>query len=336
MTMIARSILYSPGLALCCFLLVFAPCDLLGEPLNGTLQVEDGDTQLAKKFAVRESAEPPPFEYSLGAGYRQDNLSWSIAGGGVNVASEVDWKDMVIAQLRAAARLNLGGGWLVRGSYSTGVVKSGSNRDSDYAASDRTQEYSRSDSKAGGAVRDLSIGLGRKFRLFDLADDGAFYAAPLMGVSIHQQSLTMYEGIQTIPANGSIADLQNSYSTQWKGSWVGMDALLDLGWSISLNCTAEYHRADYSAEADWNLRRDLAHPVSFRHDAAARGRLLSAGASYRVSRNFLLNASHERQRWNTYPGYDQTYFSYGVVSYYTLNPVSWDSTTYSLNAVYQF
>lgn len=137
------------ALVLCCFSLIFLPDnsfsgELLTEPFprkGGAdgfpaamqrpvrTQVKDEETQLAKRFAVRESVESP-FEYSLSVGYRNDNFNWSIADGGVNVASEVSWMKTVIAQLRAAAKLNLGSDWMVRGIYTTGAVKSGSNRDS--------------------------------------------------------------------------------------------------------------------------------------------------------------------------------------------------------------
>lgn len=324
------------GFAICCFTLTLIPEDsFAGNSMPKSSQVKDEETQLAKRFSVRESVESP-FEYAVSAGYRKDNFNWSIADSGINVASEVNWKKTVIAELRAAAKVNLPSDWLLRGIYSTGAVKSGSNQDSDYAGSNRTQEFSRSSNKTGGAVRDISIGLGRKFRLFNLASGGGMYIVPLAGLSIHQQSLTMYDGQQTIPANGAITGLNNSYDAQWKGSWLGMDALLGLGENISLNSTMEYHWVNYSAEANWNLRSDFAHPVSFKHVAKGHGILVSVGASYRFSRNFLMNVSFERQKWNTYLGYDQTNFSYGATGYYTLNPVSWDSTALFLGTVYRF
>lgn len=324
------------ALVMCCFLPAFIPEDSFADDsLNKTLQVKEEETQLARRFAVRESVESP-FEYSVSAGYRKDNLSWSIADGGINVASEVGWKNTVIAQMRATGKLKLGSDWLLRGIYTTGAVKSGSNRDSDYAGNNRMQEFSRSDSRTGGAVRDASIGLGRKFHLLDLASGGAMYIVPLAGVSIHQQSLSMYDGQQTIPANWALTGLNNTYDTQWKGSWLGMDALLGVGENISLTGTTEYHWVDYLAEANWNLRRDFAHPVSFRHIARGRGALVSVGVVYRFSRNFLMNVSLEQQKWNTYTGYDQTNFSYGATNYYTLNQVSWDSTSFSLGMNYQF
>lgn len=327
---------HAVALVMCCFMPALIPKDSFADDsLPQSLQVKEEETQLARRFAVRESVESP-FEYSLSAGYRKDNLSWSIADGGINVASEVSWKNTVIAQLRATGKLNLGSDWLLRGIYTTGAVKSGSNRDSDYAGSNRTQEYSRSDNKTGGAVRDVSIGLGRKFHLFDFASGGAMYVVPLAGLSIHQQSLSMYDGQQTIPANWALTGLNNSYDTQWKGSWLGMDALLGVSENISLTGTAEYHWVNYLAEANWNLRSDFAHPVSFRHVANGHGVLASFGGTYRFSRNFLMNVSLERQKWNTNTGYDQTNFSYGATNYYTLNSVNWDSTSFFLGAVYRF
>ena len=303
--------------------------------VDHSILVKDEETQLAQRFAVREAVDSP-FEYSVSAGARRDDLRWSIANGGVNIASEVEWKDTRSTQLRASAKMNLGYGLLVRGIYSTGAVKSGRNRDSDYAASDHTQEYSRSDSKSGGAVRDASLGLGWKFKAVKSEAGGAVMLVPLVGLSIHQQNLTMVDGQQTIPATGAITRLNNSYNTQWKGAWAGLDARWVMGSNWGLNATFEQHWADYTAEADWNLRTDLAHPVSFRHVANARGTVVSIGLEYRFTRNFLLGAQAERQRWETWSGYDQTNFAYGGTAYYTLNPVTWNSSYTALALVYQF
>lgn len=327
---------YAVSFFVCCVPLALAAQDTFADDSSTrSFQVKEEETQLARRFAVREAVESP-FEYSVSAGYRKDDFKWSIADGGINVASEVHWKNTVIAQLRAAAKVNLGSDWLLRGIYTTGAVKSGTNQDSDYAGSNRTQEFSRSNNKTGGAVRDISIGLGRKIHLFDLASGAGMYLVPLAGLSIHQQNLTMYDGQQTIPANGAITGLNSSYDARWKGSWLGVDALLGLSENISLSSTVEYHWVDYSAEANWNLRTDFNHPVSFRHVAKGYGVLVSVGASYRFSRNFLMNASFERQKWNTYSGYDQTSLSYGASNYYTLNPISWDSRSFLLGAVYRF
>jgi len=320
----------------CCVISILSPVAAFADDaMLKSLEIKENETQLAQRFALREQAELP-FEYSLNASFRQDNLNWSIAGEGVNVASEVNWNKTMITQLRAAAKINLSKKWLVRAVYSTGSVKSGDNQDSDFAGSNRTQEFSRSHNQTSGSVRDLSIGLGKRFCLFDFSSGWEMYVSPLAGMSVHQQNLTMTNGRQTIPSNGVITGLNNSYDSQWKGTWLGLDALLGLGESFSLNSTVEYHKVDYTADANWNLRSEFAHPTSFKHVAQGNGVLVSVGISYRLSRNFLFNTTFEQQNWSTYAGYDQTNFSYGATSYYTLNQVSWNSSSYSLGAVYQF
>lgn len=305
------------------------------EPVPRSFQVKEEDTQLAKRLAVREALEPR-FEYALSAGYRQDNLSWSIADGATNVASEVSWKDTRIAQIRAAARLNLREGWLLRGYVSAGAVKSGGNQDSDYAGSNYTGEYSRSNNRTGGAVRDISLALGKKIHVLDLANGDVLHVAPLAGMSAHQQSFTMVDGYQTLPANGAFPGLNNSYDTKWQGAWLGMDALLGVGGNITLTATGEYHWADYAAEANWNLRNDLAHPVSFKHVATGHGLVGTLEGSYRFSRNFLMNTSLGYQRWRTSGGYDRTFFASGTTADFPLNPVRWSSWALFLGAAYQF
>jgi len=69
----------------------------------------------------------------------------------------------------------------------------------------------------------------------------------------------MTDGVQIIPASGPFPGLASSYDAQWIGPWLGAEALIEAerGWSIMANF--EYHLADYSASANWNLRTDLAH-----------------------------------------------------------------------------
>lgn len=298
-------------------------------------QIKEEETQLAKRFAVREAVEPT-FEYSLGIGRRVDNLDWSVAIGDVNVASEVSWSNTVISQFWLAAKVNLGGDWFVRGQYAAGAVASGSNRDSDYAGAGRTQEYSRSDNKTGGSVGDFSIGFGKRLYLRRQNEGHRLYVAPAGGLSFHQQNLTMYDGRQSVPFDAPLANLDSSYEAQWKGPWIGADVSLQVSRNVSLDAAVEYHRVDYSAQANWNLRDDFEHPVSFEHDAKGSGRVFSAGLSYRVNRNFLVNFLSDYQKWSTSKGSERTYFSYGTTGRNALNPVHWSSKSLSVGVVYQF
>ncbi|NOT20822.1 MAG: hypothetical protein HOP24_11250 [Sideroxydans sp.] len=298
-------------------------------------EVKAADTQLAQRLAKRDAADLP-FVYSVSVGMRRDHLNWNIANGNVNIASEVDFAKTTLQQLRLAGEWNVIDAWALRGMFSTGSVNSGTNRDSDYAARDRTQEYARSQSKTGGAVRDLSLALAHKIKLGDFKQGGTLQLTPLLGLSIHQQSLTLYDGNQVMPTHGVLIGLNNSYDAVWQGPWIGMDAAFDFGGDLSLISSVEYHWVNFRAEANWNLRNDLSHPVSFKHVANGHGLSASLGAAYQYSRPLSLHVLLERQQWRTATGYDQTNFSYGGTGYYTLNPVQWESQAVSVGASYQF
>lgn len=322
-------------LAVCRFALVATTESLAAEGLKSG-QHETMEAGLLVMRSDEYVSAEEPFEFSLGAGYRKDNLDWSEAGESVDVLSELKWENLKIAQISAAARLNIDADWSLRGMLAYGRINSGSNQDSDYNGNNRTLEFSRSNSKGGGEVRDGSIGLGRTLRLLNYAGENFLSVTPLVGLSIHQQNLTMTEGFQTLPATGSFPGLDSSYDAKWQGPWVGMEALLDSGGDWSLTATGEYHWADYSAQANWNLRPEFSHPVSFVHTANGQGIVLAAGATYLVSKDWRASFSVKAQQWSTGRGIDRTFFSDGSAGYSLLNGVNWESTAINLGMVRYF
>jgi hypothetical protein len=275
-------------------------------------------------------------ELSVSISHRNDNLNWNIAGSTVDVLSELKWEDMSIAQLQTAGEIHLKNELRVRASLGYGVVNSGTNQDSDYKGNNRTQEFSRSISDAGGDVLDASIGLGQKLHLRDLSAGKSFYLTPFLGLSVHQQNLTMTNGVQVIPASGPFPGLSSSYDAQWMGPWWGAEALIETerGWSVKANL--EYHLIDYSANANWNLRADLVHPISFKHTAKGDGILMSLGASYPFKKNWKMDFTLERHNWSTNAGNDQIFLADGTIGYARLNAVNWDSTAYFFGIVREF
>jgi hypothetical protein len=274
-------------------------------------------------------------ELSVSISQRNDNLNWNIAGSTVNVLSELKWENMSITQFQVAGEIHLNNDRSVRARVGYGAVNSGTNQDSDYNGNNRTQEFSRSISNAGGDVLDASIGLGNKLYLRELGKGQSLYVTPLVGLSIHQQNLTMTDGVQVISAApsstvplGPFPGLNSSYDARWIGPWFGAEALIETerGWSIMANL--EYHLVDFSASANWNLRADMAHPVSFKHSATGSGFIMSLGASYPVKSKWKLDLILERQSWSTQAGSDQIFMADGTVGYTRLNEVNWDSTAY--------
>jgi len=292
--------------------------------------------------AVVHAATDVSGELSVRISQRNDNLNWNIAGSTVNVLSELKWENMSITQLQVAGEIHLDNDRIVRAKLGYGAVDSGTNQDSDYNGNNRTQEFSRSISNAGGDVLDASIGLGKKLYLRELGKGKSFYVTPLVGLSIHQQNLTMTDGVQIISAApsttplGPFPGLDSSYDARWMGPWLGAEALIETerGWSMLANL--EYHLVDYSASANWNLRADMAHPVSFKHSATGDGFVMSLGASYPVNKKWKLDLILERQNWSTQAGSDQVFMADGTVGYTRLNEVNWDSTAYYFGIAREF
>ena len=318
-----------------CLALACARPASAGNVLKSDLQHALLVSLLAALPAAKASTDTP-MDISVSLGYREDNLDWNIAGGGVNVLSELSWKNLAIAQAQATAKLNIKNDWRIRTDLGHGRITSGTNQDSDYSGNNRTREFSRSNNKTGGNVVDASIGIGKTLRLLDQTVGKFIYVTPSIGWSVHQQNLTITDGVQTIPATGPIVGLASSYATQWQGPWIGVDALVETGGNLSLTASAEYHLADYSAKANWNLRNDFAHPVSFKHTAKGQGIGGSVGVSYPVARSWTMNLILNYHQWSTRAGSDAVYFSDGSVGYTRLNTVNWESTAYNLEIVYQF
>ena len=288
-------------------------------------------------------------ELGLQGGYRQDRLDWSIAGN-VDVLSELEWEALDILQLQLTAAITgdslfPGGRLAGRGLLGVGSIVAGDNRDSDYAGNGRTLEFSRSNNDAGdGQVLDFSLGAGLEF-----SPNPGLQLRPLFGYSYHEQQLVLQDGVQTLsvpqlvahsrfspPALGALPGLDSSYDARWDGPWLGCDLSYRLTPAWLLTGTAELHWGEMKAEADWNLRSDFAHPVSFRQVADAYGVVLGAKAQYDLGPRWQLLLAADYADWSTDPGLDQIYFADGSVGFTRLNEVNWSSFALQAGLQYRF
>jgi hypothetical protein len=104
---------------------------------------------------------------------------------------------------------------------------------------------------------------------------------------------------------------------------------------------AEYHWADFYAEANWNLRDDLSHPVSFRHDTQGFGFIASLALSHAVNQHWEVLARMESQNWRGDPGIDTLYTinaSSGALepTATRLNGVRWQSLLGGVAVTYRY
>jgi len=284
---------------------------------------------------------------ALSLGYRSDSLDWSIGGGsgGPNILSELEWRDMDIIQLRGELSGTNASGIYFRGTADYGWVLDGQTQDSDYAGNNRSLEFSRSISDAeGGRVLDLSAGLGSTFYA---GETEQWRIIPMVGYSYHQQNLRMRNGNQVLwdSANattynpsivgsvplGPFPGLNSTYDAEWYGPWLGTDIFLDLQGQGLAFARLEAHWVSLSARADWNLRSDFAHPVSFEHDANGRGWVLELGWQEAPTiRRWVWGVAVALQSWTTNAGVDRTFSSGGGFSDSRLNEVNWSSSSINL------
>lgn len=299
-------------------------------------------------------------ELDLALGYRVDQLDWNIAGNyngtGPTVLSELSWDDLEVLQLQLDAKLEtrdllwLKTNTLFVGKMAYGSIYAGTNQDSDYAGDNRTLEWSRSNNQADdGFTFDASGAFGPKYSL----RSGRVSLTPLLGYSVHIQDLSITDGRQTVsdadnyqvydsdaeyppPALGPFPGLDSSYRAYWYGPWLGLHLQLAPMPKWDFEITGAYHIVEYFAEADWNLRSDLDHPVSFDHEADGTGLLFLLQSVYELNPHWSLVASGNIQSWQTDAGVVTTYKDDGSRGGTRLNDVNWDSYAYMFGFRYLF
>lgn len=297
---------------------------------------------------------------SIGAGYRQDQLSWSIAGdltgGDPNILSELEWNvesvvvtsDLWVFSGTAGHVSSSGNSRFflhLQGNY--GWIYNGDNRDSDYSGDYRTGEYSRSESTAGdGYVYDMTGTLGWELST-ELAPGSQFSAAPLLGYGYSVQQLTMTDGVQVLassgtPTLGPIAGLDSRYSTEWYGSFAGMMLRYDQCNADGTNIWAfwvegRHHWFNYRGEAEWNLRTDLNQTPSFDHEAQGTGWTFACGSSVALSKHNSLAVEYLYRQWRADDnGLATFHYTDGSIARTRFNEAEWDSQSVTLQYVYRF
>jgi len=151
----------------------------------------------------------------------------------------------------------------------------------------------------------------------------------------------MTDGNQTVasiytPPVGPIEGLDSTYNADWNGPWIGLDINYKFDKKHTIYAEVEYHRADYYAEANWNLRADLNHPKSFEHTADGNGIVISMGGSTSFKKQWTLNINFDYQKWSTDTGTDRVFFSSGTTLETPLNEVNWQSYAVMMGVAYHF
>lgn len=287
---------------------------------------------------------PLEIEFIATGGYRVDDLDWNIAGdingNNPNILSELTWDDLESYQLKFQGRLVWPNLITLRGALAYGWIFDGKNQDSDYSGDSRTFEFSRSNNSTDDDnVWDGSLAVGYPAR-FGRTVIGTI--TPLAGYSRHEQQLKITDGYQSIPAQGPFPGLDSSYDTRWKGPWVGIDLhfkAAEIGafaHRFETYFTYEYHRADFNAEGNWNLRDDLDHPKSFKQDTDGDGIVIGTGFNLTLNQHWALNFNYDYQDWSMNDGTSTVFFADGTKAKTRLNEVNWKSHAFMMGLSLRF
>lgn len=240
--------------------------------------------------SCQHSPWPSPVNIYAGGGYRQDRFKWSIAGpdpeNTPNTLSELQWKNLKIAQLGVNASYTSCTNYVVRIDASYGRIYHGKWRDADYLGDDKTDLFSFAHGKAGrGHVYDLSGAVGYRFT----STCRRFIAVPLIGYSQYAQYLHMYAGNQDFDLfngdTGAITGLNSTYTTRWFGPWAGIDFNARVERCAYLFGSVQWHMLTYRGHGRWNLRPDIG---PFYHKAYGYGYLGTLGGNWEIWNNWSI------------------------------------------------
>ncbi len=312
---------------------------------------EGGSQQSIQRFDFLRKPDTDKkweLDFQVLLGQRIDEVRFDIAGNlegtEPNVLSELTWSDLKMRQIKATANLAISDRFLFDGMIASADIYQGDNQDSDYLGDNRSMEFSRSNNRSDdGDVFDLATGIGYRFHLknneYLHAED--INLSILAGYSYHEQNLIITDGNQTkdpyglIGFTGPFDGLHSSFETEWKGPWLGL-ALSGKVKKFNGLFRFEYHYTDYYAWANWNLREDFAHPVSFEQTAEGHGLAFTIGLDYELTNNFTIDFNADIQSWLTEPGIIEFHLADGTSQKQRLNRVDWRSYAFMLGSTYHF
>jgi hypothetical protein len=275
-------------------------------------------------------------------GLAKEEFTWNIAGDitgqNPNIVSELTWRDLDILQISLDVKQKNKWGWVGVLNARYGSILDGEAQDSDYNGDNRTDEYSRSISKADdGSVTFVSLGFGWDFELYQRRH----VFTPLLGYAYFRQQLSMTDGVQTITSPqaaplGPIDGLNNKYRAKWRGPLAGFDYFFKISDPLLLFFDARYYYLDYEAEGEWNLRPDFEQPRSFEHSADGDGYKLGVSLEYRILPSALFTLGYQYQKFKAHDGIDTLYRTDGTRPLAKLNEVKWKSSVVTIGIKKEF
>lgn len=249
------------------------------------------------------------------------DLVWSIAAGpGENYnpdrLSELTFTNMknrgLGVEIGWMARLNENIAFILEGKFSKSDLQSGDVRDSDYASSGRSTEFSRSYAQSDdGSDEYFSATVGLKYRWFQTK---GHYISFLLGLSKLDRDINISQGVQYLPLENrgaQLVGLNSSYDSRWNSLFYSVSTEHAFTWGTVGFQVKMHPGMEFDADANWNLREDFAHPTSFAHTGEGDGIEYVFGYSYAFHDQSDIYTQYEIMEFNVADGYDHVFYGDG-------------------------
>lgn len=265
-------------------------------------------------FAYAQSGDK--LQLSVGTGYQKEDFHWSIAGNAngqnPNIYSELKWHNIVGEIWYGGLQYNIWKRIGLTGDYSRSNITSGTSNDTDYGADNRTYPvYNENFSSNKGSTSAWSVGIG-----YSVIQTGKITLFPSAGYSSNYQNYWLRGNA------GDFAQVNSSYKTNWKGTYLKLKAQFELIGPLSIATTATYNQVKYNAAADWNLIENFQHPVSFQDNADGYGLNGNVELKYTITKHIGIHAGFNWFDWETGKGEDQLYLTNGTTDKTQMNGAS--------------
>lgn len=261
----------------------------------------------------------------LSPGYRNDLLTWSIAGTldgtDPNIYSELQWTGLQSVGLNFDGNYQLTNRIILKAAALKARIVAGKVSDYDYQEDNRQYE-----SFAGlfdadkGSMVDINAAIG-----YQLIKKESIILNLYAGYGLSRQNLFLRDnkGVYN-------AQLNSTYDTKWQGALASAEAVFNLTGRFYLAPSFTYHQLKYNAKGNWNMIPDFEHPVSYRHNANGFAVVPALRIGYQFNNRLQFNINANYHYYETGKGIDMLYLTNGQRPKTQLNGVNFQG--YMLSA----
>jgi len=267
---------------------------------------------------------------SVSSGYQEENLNWSLAGNiygqNPNIYSELKWKRLAGPAASLNFKWNVLRIFFILGNYSYASITTGTVTDTDYGTDNRSSVIYHGDFNDNKGHTDLGyIGLG-----FKALNRKHWNVALGIGYTLAHQSLYI------LGVNGTNPTLNTRYATKWSGGFLKGYITWLITDKIKLQEEIVYSQLNYSANANWNLINQFAHPVSYTDEANGYGIYSDTRVVYKLAAKLEITINGGYHQSETGKGVDQLFLANGTSENTQFNKGVYNAYGLELGLVFMF